>query len=458
MREHIESALGRRTARADALVPHVAVVSPGRRDFLRSVGVGGGLAVALHLLPASVARAYSPYPTGGASMENGVVTDPAVFVAIAPDGGVTLVAHRSEMGTGTRTSVPLVIAEELEADWDRVSVVQAEGDEPKYGNQDTDGSRSLRHHVQPARQIGASVRHMLEAAAAERWGVPPERVRARDHAVRMLDGEGPDARESGQRLGYGELAEAAMAQPVPPLEALRFKSDAEFRYLGRGETPIVDLHDITTGRAVYGADVTLPGMKYAVVARPAVVGGKVASFDDTAALQVPGVERVLELPHSMPPAGFAPLGGIAVVADSTWAAIRGRDALEIEWEDGPHADYDSGAFEAAMRETASRPGQVRRRRGDPEAAFADAARVIEAEYYQPHIVHAPMEPPVAVADHGGDTLELWAPVQSPWGTRKDLAKALGLDVEAVKVNVTLLGGGFGRKSKCDFAIEAALVS
>jgi isoquinoline 1-oxidoreductase beta subunit len=375
---------------------------------------------------------------------------------------VTIVAHRSEMGTGSRTNLPMVLADEMEADWTRVRIVQAPGDEPRYGNQDTDGSRSLRHFVQPMRQCGAAVRHMLEAAAAKQWGVEPKLARARNHEVVLLKAqvvaEGVHYTETDKRLGFGELAAAAMQMPVPPFEALRFKTDAEFRYIGKGQTPLYDLHDITTGKAVYGADIRLPGMKHAVVARPPVVGGKVKSYDAKAALAVPGVERVVEIASSMPPAKFAPLGGIAVVANSTWAALQGRDQLQIAWEDGPHAVYTTETYRAEMSATAKKPGKVIRAQGDAERAFANAAKVVSAEYYQPHMAHISMEPPVAVARIDGGKVEIWGPVQSPYGTRQDVAKTLGVKEEDVTVNVTLLGGGFGRKSKCDFVLEAALVA
>ncbi|SMF41802.1 isoquinoline 1-oxidoreductase, beta subunit [Tistlia consotensis] len=419
-----------------------------RRRFLQLTGAAGAFVVAFRVLPA---EAMQPYPTGASGMPNGTVSDPHVFVAIAEDGTVTIVAHRAEMGTGVRTSLPMVVADEMEADWARVTVVQAPGDEPKYGNQDTDGSRSLRHFVQPMRQCGAAMRAMLEAAAAARWGLDPKQVKAELHEV-------VQRADPSKRLGYGALAKAAMAQPVPPFEALAFKDESEFRYIGKGEIRIVDLHDITTGKATYGADVRLPGMKYAVVARPPVVGGRVKSYDASAALKVPGVEKVVEIPGSTPPAKFAPLGGIAVVADNTWTAMQGRDQLKIEWDDGPNGSYDTTAYRAAMSATAKQPGKVIRKQGDPDAAFAAAARVVSAEYYEPHVTHAPMEPPAAVANVTADKAEVWAPVQSSYGTREDVAKLLGLPIEQVTVNVTLLGGGFGRKSKCDYVQEAALVS
>ncbi len=288
--------------------------------------------------------------------------------------------------------------------------------------------------------------------------MPVTQVRARDHAIRLLDGEGSSARESGPKLGYGELAEAAMAKPVPTFEELTFKTDDQFRYLGKGEVSIYDLHDITTGKAVYGADVILDGMKYAVVARPPVVGGTVKSFDSAETLKVPDVSHVVEIPGSIPPANFAPLGGVAVVADSTWAAIKGREKLVIEWDSGPHGSFNTKQYEAELRATAAKPGKVVRLQGDPEAIFANAAKVVSADYYQPHMVHAQMEPVVAVASLKDGKMEIWAPVQSPYGTRTDIAKTLGMSANDTRVNVTLLGGGFGRKSKCDFVIEAALVA
>ena len=465
MLRHIQSYTAAGASRAAAtLMPgalpgapeagHFIVSKVSRRGFLK----GFGLVLAVQLLPPEVARAFNAYPTGADGMPHKTVADPLVFVKIAPDGIVTLVSHRAEMGTGSRTNVPMVLADEMEANWSKVRLVQAPGDEPRYGNQDTDGSRSLRHFVQPMRQCGASMRYMLESAAAKRWGVDRARVRAVNHTVVLLDGTGDSAKPTGRMFGYGELAKAAMAEPVPSVEQLRFKKDAEFRYMGKGEIQLVDLHDIVTGHAVYGADVRLPGMKYAAVARPPVVGGKVRSFDAEQAKKVPGVERIVQIPGSMPPAKFAPLGGIAVVATSTWSAFQGVKALQVEWDDGPHASFDTESYRKEMAETARQPGEVVRKQGDPDGAFAKAAKVVVAEYHQQHMVHTPMEPPAALARVKDGKAEIWAPVQSPYGTRQDVAKLLELDESVVTVNQTLLGGGFGRKSKCDYVLEAALLS
>ena len=243
------------------------------------------------------------------------MVDPRVFVSIAPNGIVTIVAHRAEMGTGVRTSLPLIVAEEMEADWTRVQVRQAPGDEVKYGNQDTDGSRSTRHYLIPMRQIGASARTMLEQAAAKRWGVPATEVKAVNHEVVHS--------ASGRKLGFGDLAADAAKESVPSIEGLKLKDPKNFRYLGKGEISIVDLRDITTGKARYGADVKLPGMKYAVIARPPVTGGKLVSFDGSAAMKVSGVEKVMEVKGWPWPSKFQPLGGVAVIARNTGAAIKG---------------------------------------------------------------------------------------------------------------------------------------
>jgi isoquinoline 1-oxidoreductase beta subunit len=432
------------------------ITNVSRRGVLGGLLGASGFVLAVRFAPADAREALKPYPTGGLKMPNGVVSDPHVFIAILPGGDVTIVTHRSEMGTGIRTSLPMVVADEMCADWSRVHLIQAPGDEPKYGNQDTDGSRSMRHFIQPMRQCGAAMRQMLETAAAAKWGVDVGVCRARDHAVALLD---KDKKETGKVLTFGELAEAAMALPVPALETIVYKSPDEFTLMGKGEVQIVDLHDITVGEARYGADVRLPGMKYAVVARPSVLGSKVKSYDTAAALKVPGVHSVHEIEGVFAvPRKFGQLGGIAVVADTTYAAIQGRDALTIDWDDSPNASYDSDAFTAEMSATAAKPGKVLRNQGDPDAAFAKAKDVIAAEYHGQHMVQAPMEPLVAVARIVDGKAEIWASVQSPYGARKDIAEALKMPVENVTVHVTLLGGGFGRKSKWDFMLEAALLS
>jgi len=425
----------------------LTIENVSRRGFLSGMIATGGLVVAAEFLPTRAALAYA---TGADKMAGGVVSDPHVFVSIDPSGIVTIIAHRAEMGTGSRTSLPMVVAEELEADWSRVRVKQSPGDEKKYGNQNTDGSRSLRHFIQPMRQCGAAARLMLETAAAQRWKVDVGEVQAQNHEVVH--------KPSGRKLGYGELAAAASALPTPPADQIKLKDAALFRYLGKGNVQIVDLFDITTGRAVYGIDAKLPGMKYAAIARPPVLGGKLASHDDAAALKVPGVEKIIVLEGTPPPAKFQPLGGVAVIAKNTWAALKGRDALVVHWDDGPHGAYDSAAYKAQLEQTARQPAKVVRNDGDAVTALASAAKTVSAEYYIPHLAHASMEPPTATVRVADGKCEAWAPVQSPGNTRDELAQKLGLKPEDVTVNVTLLGGGFGRKSQCDFVLEAALLS
>ncbi|HET8995336.1 MAG TPA: molybdopterin cofactor-binding domain-containing protein [Acetobacteraceae bacterium] len=429
-----------------------AIRNVSRRTLLAGgLALGGGLVLAMRLRPA-LGRYAGKVATGTGGMPPGTISDPRVFVAVAPDGTVSIVAARAEMGAGSaRTSLPMIVAEEMEADWSRVTVVQAPGDEQRYGSQDTDGSRSMRHFLQPMRECGAAARMMLEAAAARRWGIDPARVAARDHAV--VD------TASGRRLGFGELAAAAAVLPVPARDTLVFKDPQTYRYVGKGTVRIVDLHDITVGLAAYGADHRLPGQRYAVIARPPVTGGRLVSFDATAALRVPGVEHVTEVPGWQPPGTkFLPLGGVAVVARNTGAAILGREALRVVWDDGPNKDYESDAYRAALQGAVRVPGQVVRSTGDVDEAMRSAAQVVSAEYYIPHLAHATMEPPAALVRVADGTCEAWAPVQSPGGTRDDLARLLDLPAEKVTLHTQLLGGGFGRKSKCDYVLEAALLS
>ena len=415
-----------------------------RRSVLAGIT---GFAVALQVMPA---MALDPYPHAGTSMPHGVVNNPHAFVSIAKDGTITIMAHRSEMGTGSKTTLPMIVADEMDADWDQVKIMQAEGDENKYGNQNTDGSRSLRHHIQPMREIGASVRRMLEEAAAKTWDTDISNVEAVNHQVVH--------KTLGKRLGYGDLAEAAMALPIPPRENLRFKDEKEFRYIGKGAVQIYDLHDITTGKAVYGADVSLPGMKYAVIARSPALGATIKSIDDKATLAIPGVEKVVMIPVTGLGSVFKPKGGVAVIAKNTWAAIKGRDALNIEWDLGEHGSFNTPDYEKELRASVCATGSSVRAQGDTDGALKGAAKVFTREYYQPHMAHAPMEPPAAIANYADGKLEIWAPVQSPYTARVDSAAYVGLKEEDVRVNVTLLGGGFGRKSKADFATEAAFLS
>lgn len=425
----------------------VEVINVSRRALLGTLpAVGLVLAVGF---PRFAAGADEP-KYGADSMPHGWVDDPLVFVAIGADGIVTITCHRSEMGQGVRTSMPMVVADELDADWQRVRVRQATGDEVRFGNQDTDGSRSMRHFFEPMRRCGAAARMMLEQSAAERWGVPIAEVQAVNHEVVHA--------ATNRRLGYGALAVAASRLPAPARTTVRLKKPQQFRYIGKEDVSLLDGPDMATGRANYGIDTVLDGMLYAVVARPPVYGGKVTSYDSSAALKVPGVVRVVEIPGTPPPSEFQPLGGVAVIARNTWAAIKGREALKITWEDGSNATYDSTTYRAALEKAARSPGHVVRNQGDVAAGMARAQRKFDAEYYIPHLAQAPMEPPAATARIADGRCEVWAATQAPQAARERVAKRLGIPFERVTVNVTLLGGGFGRKSKADFVLEAALLS
>ncbi|AQT08586.1 isoquinoline 1-oxidoreductase subunit beta [Pseudomonas protegens] len=425
-----------------------ALSNLSRRGFLKGVGATGALVLAASW---GWQEAFAEDKKFGADgMPHGWVDDPKVYVSIASDGSVTVICNRSEMGQGVRTSLSMVVADELDADWAQVKVRQAPGDEVRFGNQDTDGSRSMRHWYEPMRRCGAAARTMLEQAAAAQWQVPLAQCRAQLHKVVH--------QPTGRELGYGALAAAAGALAVPARDSLRLKQPGEFRYIGKEATRAIDGQDIVNGRAVYGADVHFDGMLFAAVARPRVYGGKVKSVDDSAALKVPGVIKVMPIDSRPLPSEFQPLGGVAVVASNTWAAIKGRDALRIEWEDGANAGYDSIQYRKQLEAAARQPGKVVRSTGNLDEALKDAESSLEASYYLPHLAQAPMEPMVAVARFQDGRCEAWAPSQAPQVTRERIAERLGIGFEQVTVNVTLLGGGFGRKSKPDFILEAAILA
>jgi isoquinoline 1-oxidoreductase subunit beta len=416
-------------------------VSFGRRAFLAGLGLAAGGLV----LEASTASALAaPAPAGVGPN----VFSPNVFVHIAPDGWVTLVCHRSEMGQGVRSSLPVLLADELGADMARVKISQADGD-AAYGDQNTDGSSSVRGHYDLTRRTAATARMMLVSAAARRWGVKPESLSARRHRIEHAP--------SGRSAGFGELVALARKEPIPRPEDVRLRPDEELEHVGK-ELPHLDAKAMVTGSAQFGADVRLPGMLTAVVARPPVVGGRVLGFNREAALAVPGVRHVVQLPEPTKPYVFQCWGGVAVIADNTYAALKGRLALEVRWEHGENASYDSEKYRQTLLDSARAPGTPRRQLGDAPSALAKAVRTVEAEYYVPHLPHAPMEPPVAVASVVDGRCEVWASTQNPQAARKEAARALGMSEKDVTVHVTFLGGGFGRKSKADFVSEAVLLA
>ena len=429
-----------------------ALENVSRRTFIKGVAGTGGLVLGYKLLPA-----VGKLPRARAA---GATFAPSLFVSIAGDGTTTITCHRSEMGQGIRSGLPMVVADELEADLARVVVVQAEGDE-KYGGQYTDGSHSMVEFYDQMRQLGAAARTMLEQAAAKQWGVDAASCRAKNHRVVEVKsekrGESMIEVETGRSADFGDLVETAAALPVPADDAVTLKRSSQFRYIGT-DIPLVDGPDMARGKATYTIDITMPGMKYASVERCPVALGRVKSYDASAAMKVPGVIAVVEIPPPVKPVLFQALGGLSVVAENTWAAMEGRKKLKIEWDLGENAGYESVAYRKAMEASARAKGDVRREQGDVEAAFGQAAKVIEAEYYSPHFVHAPMEPPGAVANVHDGVCEVWSSTQDPQTARTVVAEALGIDAANVTSRMPLLGGAFGRKSKPDFAVEAALSS
>jgi isoquinoline 1-oxidoreductase subunit beta len=422
-----------------------------RRDFLKGMLGAGAFVLSVRAMPERLFAGSTGEvadATDAASAMAKAPLQPSVYLAIDTDGTAYIIVHRSEMGSGNRTGLPRIVADELDADWARVKVVQATGDE-KYGDQDTDGSHSVRSFFDTLREAGATARLMLVRAAAAQWGVPASECTTSPHMVVH--------KASGKKLGYGELAAAAAKLEVPKKEEIKLKARSEWRYIGKG-TASYDLKDMCTGKAAYGQDTRMEGMLYASVAHPPVFGGAVKSVDDKAALSVAGVKQTETIDAFKPPVGFQALGGVAVLADNTWAAMQGRKKLKIEWEKSPHSVWSSDAYKKELQETARKPGKVVREIGNVDEAFAKGGKIVEAEYYAPLLAHAPMEPPAALAVYRDGKAEVWAPSQDPQGARNAIAQAVGLRKEDVTVNVTLLGGGFGRKSFPDFAVEAAVLS
>ncbi|MDX8340374.1 molybdopterin cofactor-binding domain-containing protein [Draconibacterium sp. IB214405] len=413
-----------------------------RRDFLKIGAVStGGLLLGVPLS----CNTRNQYLTGDAES----VFSPGVYIQLLGTGEVSLYAHRSEMGTGIKTTLPLIIADELEADWDKVKVVQATGDY-KYGDQNTDGSNSIQKHFDLLRKAGATARLMLIKAAALEWGVPVSECKAENHTV---------VHQSGKVFGYGYLADKASALEIPDDSEVSLKSVKDFNYISK-KSSIYDLKDIVSGKAEFGIDVTIPGALIAVIARNPENGAGINSFNAEKALAVPGVVSVFQLETTDWAFGLEKaLGGIAVVAQNTWAALKAKDLLEVDWKKGEHAAYDSEAYWEQQLQNTKRKGIAKRKEGDVEAAFKNASEIVEGFYQVPHYAHATMEPPCATVHCKTDgSIEVWAPVQSPQWARGAVARALSVDEEKVRVNVTLLGGGFGRKGKPDFVVEAALVS
>jgi isoquinoline 1-oxidoreductase beta subunit len=421
-----------------------AIQNVSRREFLGSVFSTGAFVLAVQVVPRSAWAQAAPFRTQAESAP----LNPSVYLGIRPDGSVFIVTHRSEMGTGIRTSLPQVAADELEADWSRVTIEQGIGD-PRYGDQNTDGSRSIRDFYEAFRHAGASARAMLVSAAAAHWSVPESECTARNHEVVHTP--------SGRRVGYGALVPAAAKLGVPKGEMLKFKPRTAWRFVGK-DTSIYDQRDIVNGKAQFGLDIFREGMVHASIEHPPVVGGTIRSVDDSVTKGVKGVQQTVRLDTFKPPHLFQPLGGVAVVADSTWAALKGRRQLKIEWNDGAHGVFESEAFKKELLSTVQKSCKVHRNLGNVDTEFARGGKILEATYYTPLAAHASMEPPAAVAEFRDGKVTVWAPTQDPQTVQDVVAAAVGVDKKDVTCHVTLLGGGFGRKSKPDYCAEAAVLS
>jgi isoquinoline 1-oxidoreductase beta subunit len=415
--------------------------SPGvsRRGFLVTSAAAAGGAALIVGFDLGAPAAQSPQPAKAPP------NPLSAWVRVARDGSVTLILAKSEMGQGVYTTLPMILAEELDADWSRVRVEQAPTNAAIYDH-GTGGSQSVRTSWLPLRRAGAAARQMLVAAAAARWAVDPTTCTTEAGVVR-----GP----AGQSLPYGDLVEAAAALPVPDLEKVPLKDPARFRIIGTSR-PRLDIPAKVNGEAVFGSDVRVPGMLYAVVARCPTVGGRVARFDAAKAKALPGVRQVVEIPAVR--AGVFTTGGVAVVADSTWAAIQGREALDITWDHGPHAKESSASLRAQFVQLIEKGGTVVRDEGDAAAALAAGGRRVEAEYDVPFEAHAPMEPLNATVHVRADGAEAWIGSQGPQWPQGAIAEIAGVTPDKVVVHTTLLGGGFGRRYHADYVVEAAQVS
>jgi len=408
-----------------------------RREFLRaSVAAGGGLLLAFSWpLPLGGKRAAAAAAAAGTAAE---VFAPNAFVRIATDGAVTVIINKAEMGQGVTTSLSMLLAEELDADWSRVGFEFAPADlvyaHPGFGIQMTGGSSSIFGMSEPMRRAGATARAMLVAAAAKRWVADATECRTENGVVIHPP--------SGRSATYGELATAAASMPAPTGVVL--KEPEEFRILGRTHARL-DTPEKIRGTAIFGLDVSLPGMLVAVVAHPPTFGGRAKKVRSDAARALPGVKHVVELPS-----------GVAVVATGFWAAKQGRDLLEIDWDRGPNAGISTEGLREQYRALSRTPGLVARRDGDAAAAIGDAAKRLEADYEVPYLAHAPMEPLNCVVDLREDRMEIWAGSQFQTVDQAAAARVAGLDPSRVTLHTTFLGGGFGRRANpaSDYIVEA----
>lgn len=413
-----------------------------RRDFVKLFGLAsGGILLGCNI--SSDKKEFIPQVGG--------TFTPNLFVQIQKDGNIILLASRSEMGQGIRTSLASAIADELDADWNYITVKQATGN-AKYGNQNTDGSRSVRTLLEPMRKMGATAKAMLISAAAQKWMIPESDCKAENHFIINT--------QNNDTIFFGDLVDEAAKVAIPAAESIKLKKVEDFKFIGK-TLKSIDLKDFTHGTANYGMDIRIPNMKFVAIARCPVTFGTVKSVDKTAAEKTAGVEKIIEIERIVPPTGqfFGALGGVAVIANNTWSAFQGKLNLDIEWNYGENHSFDTEKFKEKITERLQENGKlVPGSRGDVKAAFKDADKVVEATYHVPFLAHAPMEVPNATAWFQGDKIEVWAPVQDPQTARAELAHFFEMPIENITIYVTFLGGGFGRKSKSDFVVEAVAIS
>jgi len=411
-----------------------------RRDFLKTGAAGSvALVIGFHLSPNALAD----------QAENQEKKPPNPFdawVHIAPDNRVTLILAKSEMGQGIMTALPMILAEELCVDWKQVKVEQAPTN-PKIYDHGTGGSGSVAGSWLPLRRAGAAAREMLVSAAAQKWEVSPDTCKAENGQV--VHGN------PKRYLSYGELVEAASKLPIPNFNTVPLKNSDDFSLVGHN-TLRVEARDKAIGAARFGIDSRVPGMLYAVVARCPVFGGELASFDSTKAKAIPGVRDVISFKTSG--RGASTTGGVAVLADNSWAAIQGRNALDVKWNEGGAANESTPELHKQFLANASKPGKVVRNDGDADSALAASLKKIEAAYEFPFAPHACMEPMNCTVHIRPDSAEAWVPTQAPQWAQGVIAEAAKLPPEKVVVHTTLMGGGFGRRYQADFVMEAAQVA
>jgi len=411
-----------------------------RREFLKkSAASGAGLVIGFYLPSHVLADQAEEQEKKPANPLN-------AWVRITPDNRVTLILGKSEMGQGVMTSLPMILAEELSVDWEKVKVEQAPTD-PKIYDHGTGGSGSVSGSWLPLRRAGAAAREMLISAAAAHWNVNRDTCKTQDGGV--LHGARKDF------LNYGELVEAAAKLPIPDFKTVALKNSDDFTLVGH-DTHRVEVREKVSGAAKFGIDSRMPGMLYAVIARCPVFGGKPAKFDAAKAKAVPGVRDVV----AIDPVGLGAFtaGGVAVLADTSWAAMQGRRALGITWDEGPNAGESSDSLHKQFLENVSKPGKLVRNEGDADAALNSAAKKIEASYEFPFAAHACMEPMNCTVHIRPDGAEAWVPTQGPQWAQDIIAGVAKLPHESVIVHTTLMGGGFGRRYQGDFIMEAAQVA